>query len=652
MTVDIENQRRLLVPDNAKMPKWEKISKIIEKDDAKELRQQLEHETLELVARPQDSRHHKTALHAAVESPAPECLKVLLDASPGLDVLDSPDIDGNTPLHAAVKGLNSDAITKLINAGANVNLRNDQGHSPLHLLAYAAATAASAENFDKCVDALLKCPSLDFEALNNSKITPLRAAAGKMPSKTGSLVTFCQKLVQKGANIDTSTRSILDKHNFPNIPIEPTTLPQPQTATAKLLNLLILNQPEGIADMFRGVSGSQEVRAAVNCYFGSKKALYYLVDRCSETGVKALLQAGADPWSSNRNGELALHRALARGHVAIVNLLISEMKKNNRNRVVDLRHKSFSLLQKALENNKAADKTVTESYDPNKCLQRLFENDVLIDVNQKEEGTVVNQTALHIAGAMNNQEAMAILLEHGAYLGEHRMIGKQDNGTVLKALIAKTLEKTMDNCIKVPSQTIEKNEDDTLDPDYTLELNYQFLMSPTPSEPTKVQQLENEVSPLYDVSQSQEHRNSIKHPLIQTFLYAKWRKVFPLYILNLFLYMMFVILLTGFMYGLKNLRVVENLASSSNSTEAQHLEEEILRYRSTRTACMAFVLIITVYMMAKEVFQIAFTYKSYFRCIENYLEWFLIVAVLVACLVPLSVSATRHLAAWAMIAAW
>ncbi|XP_047737156.1 serine/threonine-protein phosphatase 6 regulatory ankyrin repeat subunit A-like [Hyalella azteca] len=788
-----------------KRPNWKEVFKIIEKDDANKLRQQVKHEMLELVALPQESKDHKPAFHAALESTASECLEVwlearsglgvldspdndgntplhaaveglncdvitklikaganvnlhnkqghsplhlllyvaveaknfdtrafadclevLLDACRGLDVLDSPDNDGNTPLHAAVKGLNCDPIIKLINAGANVNLRNDKGNSPLHLLAYAAATAASGgesdsaeasaasggesssaeataasggesssaeataasggesssaeataasggesssaeataasggesdsaeataasggesdsaeatavsgresssaeataasggesssaeataasggesssaeataasggeataaafiENFDKCVDALLECPSLDLDALNYSKFTPLRAAAEQMPSKTGSLKTFCQKLVQKGANIDEHTRSILVEHSLPNSPDEATTLPQPQTATAELLNLLICNQSEGIADMFSGVCGSQEVRAAANCYLGSKKVICYLVDRCSETGVMALLQAGADPWSSNRNGELALHRALARGHVAIVNLLINEMKEKKNSNRIDLRHKSFTLLQKLLKNNKDADKTATKSYDPNKyeCLNRLFEDDVLIDVNQKEEGTDMKQTALHIACKMNNQDAMAILLEHGAYLGEHQMIGEQDNGTVLNALMAKTLEKTMDNCIKVPSQTIEKNdtldperkdrilEEDALDLNYILELNYQFLMSPTPREPTKVQQLENEVSLLYDISQSHELRNSIKHPLIQTLIYAKWGKI-------------------------------------------------------------------------------AFTSKSYIRCIENYLEWFLIIALLVFCFAPLSASAAQHLKAWVCIAFW
>ncbi|XP_018017020.1 CARD- and ANK-domain containing inflammasome adapter protein-like, partial [Hyalella azteca] len=597
--IDIVSQRPLLVPDNAKRPNWKEVFKIIEKDDATKLRQLLcdagagaHHEMLELVARPQESKDHKTALHAAVEIPAPECLKVLLESHPSLDVLDSPDNKGNTPLNAAVKSLNCDAITKLIKAGATVNVRNDYGNSPLHLLVYAAArggelssrrpllrvegnravrrsllraegnqavqgplaAAPFIENFDKCVDALLECPSLDMDALNYNKFTPLRAAAEKMSSKTGSLKTFCQKLVQKGASIDEHTRQILVEHNVPISQDEATTLPLSQTATAKLLNLLVGDQSEGIADMFSGVSATQEVRAAANCYLGSKKVLHYLVDRCSETGVRALLLAGADPWSTSRKGELALHSALAHGDLAIANLLINEMKtKKNSNRI-DLRHKSFSLLQKALENNIDIDKTATKCYNSNKyeCLNRLFEDDVLIDVNQKDERPDINQTALHIAGAMNNQDAMTILLEHGAYLGERRMIGKQNMGTVLNALMAKTLEKTMDNCIKVQSQAVEQNgtldperkkriiEEDTLNCNYTLELNCQFLMSPTPSEPTKVQQLENEVSLLYDVSQSQEHRNSIKHPLIQTFLYAKWRKVFPLYILNLFLYMMFV----------------------------------------------------------------------------------------------------------------
>ncbi|KAA0184876.1 hypothetical protein HAZT_HAZT009524 [Hyalella azteca] len=649
MEEGLECQRRLLPSDYSKVLKWEEIWEIIEKDDDQGLLQleffarrvqQLEQETQnqetpELVKLlcPIDSKPLQTALHKAIEKPAPKCLKVLLGLSLGPDVVDLPDVDGNTPLHYAVKELNSDAITNLIDAKANVNLRNDEGDSPLHLLAYAAATAPSGENFEKCADALLKCPSLDIEALNNSKFTPLQAVASKMTSNSGSLVTFYQMLVQKGANIDSCTRINLNEHSVNTIHTESTPLQQPQTATAKLLNQLIrstadMSLLESIADVFMGVSDAQKA-AAANCHIGSKKILYYMVDLCSETGVKSILQAGADPWFSDRNGELALHRALTRGHVAIVNLLINEMKKNNNSKRIDLRQKSFSLLQNVLEYNEAL---VNESCDPKKCLQRLFENDILIDVNQKEKGAVlnqeveesfINQTALHIAGAVKNQDAMAILLEHGAYLGEHRTIGKKDYGTVLKSLIAKTLEKTMDNCIKVRS--IEQTNDH--DHDYTLEMNYHFLMKPsstkstefqqianevsplndvsqsqeqhnsinsTPSEPTDIQQLDNEVSLLYDVCQSQEHRNSIKHPLIQIFLYAKWKKMFPIYIVYLVLYTLFVILLTVFMCKLKKLRVLENLASTSNSSETQQLEEDILRHRNTLTAPMAFVLIITI----------------------------------------------------------
>ncbi|KAF2351032.1 Ankyrin repeat-containing domain [Trinorchestia longiramus] len=144
MIVDIENQRGLLIPAQSKMPKWDKISKIIKTDDVRELRVQLENESLEMVVCPQDSLHYETALHVAVKSSATECLKTLLETLESLedrarqDILNSPDSDGNTPLHVAVKSLNSNAVTALLKAEANPNLRDDKGHSPLHLLAYAA----------------------------------------------------------------------------------------------------------------------------------------------------------------------------------------------------------------------------------------------------------------------------------------------------------------------------------------------------------------------------------------------------------------------------------------------------------------------------------------------------------------------------------
>uniref|UniRef100_A0A2P2I232 Transient receptor potential cation channel protein painless-like n=2 Tax=Hirondellea gigas TaxID=1518452 RepID=A0A2P2I232_9CRUS len=652
MTVDVEsNKRQLLVKNVKKMASWKSISQIIENDNDKDLKVQLERgASAESVVRPQDAEHNRTALHEAVDKGATKCLNLLLNSNLSKELLDSPDDDGQSPLYVAVKNLNSVAVEKLLAAGVNPNSRNDQGHTALHYLAYSASSAMTSDKLAgvmKCTDLLLANPNIHLEALNKSHFTPLRAAAEKFPCKASSLEEFCRKLVNSGSYADQKTKEKLDQHCIPKISF-PTQGQRDQKASiAEIFNIFILNKPEEIPVRLNN-HRPQDLREAVNGYMGSKKMLYYLVDKSNEEGVKCLLKLGADPWSYNINGELSLHRALARAHYPIVNCLIEKMKKSSKN--IDLQKHSFTLLQKSLESQEKNSR-LSADVDPMKCLRRLFVNDIMLDVNQKQEGSL-NQTSLHIAGALNNQKAMAILLENGAYLGERRVIGSHDVGTVLNALMGKTLYKAMDNCITTSTGTSEQTEDDLLDPDYTLDMSYQFLMPPKSEGTSKVPEVHNEVAVLFDISQSKEHRNAIKHPLIQTLLYAKWRKVFPLYVLNLILYFTFVLLLTTFMYTLKNLRILERMEASGNYTDYTVLQNDIHECQLKRVGLMVFVLIITLYMAVKEIFQIKFTYISYFRHIENYLEWFLIVAVAVACVVPLSVDATRHLAAWAMIAAW
>lgn len=69
-------------------------------------------------------------------------LKELLDADPGL--IDARDTDGSTPLHCAVWKGHLPIVTLLLEAGADVNARNQNDHwgtTPLHAAAHANQAA-------------------------------------------------------------------------------------------------------------------------------------------------------------------------------------------------------------------------------------------------------------------------------------------------------------------------------------------------------------------------------------------------------------------------------------------------------------------------------------------------------------------------------
>ena len=273
-------------------------------------------------------------------------------------------------------------------------------------------------------------------------------------------------------------------------------------------------------------------------------------------------------------------------------------------------------------------------HEANDCLR------VLLGCNPTKESIDLpnadGDTALHLAAATSNQEAIAILLKNGAYLG----------GTNLHNVLPTTIETAMDNCIT-------DNHSNVFNQDYELEIDYSVLIHETNDESQKIF---NESKLLFDISETEHLRNTIKHPLVRVFLDARFNKVFILHLITLLLYSIFVILLTVFMYYLKNQRILEkNLENcTTNCSSMEPLWEKKLSFYQTRNSFLKiFILLITLYMAIKEVFQMYVTsYKSYFFSIENYLELFLISSALISCFYPLSVAWTRHLAAWTVVGAW
>ncbi len=99
------------------------------------------------------------------------------------ELVSRQDKDGNTALH---NSLPTALIVELVKAGADVNVPNRNGWTPLHCAAY---------NSGKEQVALLVKLGGDIEALNNYERTPLALAAGRGFGAVGPLLEL-------GANVN------------------------------------------------------------------------------------------------------------------------------------------------------------------------------------------------------------------------------------------------------------------------------------------------------------------------------------------------------------------------------------------------------------------------------------------------------------------
>ncbi|KAK3887974.1 hypothetical protein Pcinc_007934 [Petrolisthes cinctipes] len=482
--------------------------------------------------------------------------------------------------------------------------------------------------------------SLDLEP--HADLSPLATAVNKLTDDDGprneGLITYCKKLVERGASLQEdkgqgSVNEVLQKNPAlrSELQLEHHTNPPQRPASSCFLDLIYDDTSSELVlkTFLKGIT-SDEAVASSNSLYGKHSVLYMAVDTCNELRVQTLLSYKASPWREEPTGELPLHRAAERGHKNIFHVLLCAMKGEASK--VDLQNYTMSLMETLMENWK-------RNTDHADCYKRLFEADIELNLNEEHIG----RTAVHVAASFNKQEAVSNLLQHGAFLGARPWLTKDTQcPSVLPSLKASTLEKAMAGCIKhLPHSNTQQESEDLNNDNHTLLFDYRFLLPPDAAN-----QDVNEVATLMDISRSKHHRRVIKHPLVQTLLYAKWRKALPFYMLNLFFYSLFVTLLTVFVYSLRDLRLLET------DTEKTDQSEAINNLYNRIVVIKIFLLALTFYMLGREILQIVFLGIQYLKNIENYLEFLLIISVFILCIPNLNIEFIRHLAAWAMVVAW
>lgn len=149
--------------------------------------------------------------------------------------------------------------------------------------------------------------------------------------------------------------------------------------------------------------------------------------------------------------------------------------------------------------------------------------------------SIPGNTALHYAVQLDHRESITLLLDRGAHVG----VQNSNGDLAVKFMSAETLEYLLDRCITTKSQLLEK--------DYQIIFDYRLLVCQQPNvEPPPVEETEL----LAAMSEVNELRPMLKHPVLTSFLDLKWRTMSSSrYQRLLFIHTVFSIALTGYILG-------------------------------------------------------------------------------------------------------
>ncbi|XP_031636687.1 transient receptor potential cation channel protein painless-like [Contarinia nasturtii] len=151
--------------------------------------------------------------------------------------------------------------------------------------------------------------------------------------------------------------------------------------------------------------------------------------------------------------------------------------------------------------------------DFGKCVDLLFK---YADYEVNEQN--VDHSALHLAVMYNKSKTIMDLLKRGAYIG----LKDATQRPTIWNINAKTLEKHFDNCITGENLVV---------------FNYENLIAPSCDYP-------NDLTVIEFISQSNELRHLLEHPLIASFISLKWTRMALVFYIDFMLYFL-LSLVTG-----------------------------------------------------------------------------------------------------------
>lgn len=226
---------------------------------------------------------------------------------------------------------------------------------------------------------------------------------------------------------------------------------------------------------------------------------------------------------------------------------------------------------------------------------------------------IFGYTPLHLAALNEFSQSVMLLLSYGG-----DMTAKTNGGVSVLTFITRRTPDVIPKFIGKLDSSIKLNDHEIGDVDCEIKLDFRVLV------PTVVKGETDLLLNFIEVG----HREVLKHPLCETFLFLKWRRIRKFFLFSLFYHSLFALLFTTYIQGIF-LKTGDLMAASQNFTTNNigdnpqnpcriPLYVKISGYSMFVLNCM---------LMAKEIFQIAHSWFSYIKQWENWLQWMIIVSV-------------------------
>ena len=457
---------------------------------------------------------------------------------------------GLSPIHAAcVKG--DPEMLRLLLADDNVpdpNVRASDrkgGHTPLH---FAAETRTPGHQ--KCLELLLDREDVSVDMLDNSsQVTPLFVA---MEAKNEPAV---RALIQNGANVDMKCGKKTIREYLPDyLPtFDPRSVrvirqrPVMENLEVRLMDMV--RRTKLVSDDYRADLANfrtmvRFVRTAEN-----NRALTEVFNMACEKNLHEhaalLLQKGVDP----NNKDMPILEVAYKGYHEVLEVLLRDqrtdigcIKQQTRESILHLilkmefeqsSREAFNLCWRVIIKDKSQKRT-----------------EQLMKIINKKDG--LGNTALHYATQKWSDSTVRNILELGANIG----IKNFWNEIPIAKIRPQTMEDFLDEHCMV-------HEGDTMHENFEISFQYGFLAPDAECLPEKYRAKDEdagdqdynrdlealpETESLWYMGQSKEHRHLLKHPVITSFLWYKWQRIRKYFNRNIRLYILFVFLLTWFIF--------------------------------------------------------------------------------------------------------